>query len=366
MSGEIIFFKSSKSVPFDYSHVTFQAPKPQLLKPQASVLRCYILSKASSASHFSHSWQNCSTLDLRDWAAKTRLLNSNSWFFNVSHSSWICCNCNATACLLDSFKRSRSLSSCIFLRCSHSSFSSCNCNATACLSFNLWHSLSSCPFLKFSHSDWSCCICNVSACLLESSSFNRSHSCVNCCTWMWSSSCFVFTFAWEVFFSDTNNKLSKTTRVTLFIPTVDPNLDHLGVKKQNANWVQATSCKRTAFSFSASRSSRVIKMLARASTARSLHNRTMGPNDNDQCKHSSHWATWCQFHHISPFFAASSTWPMTCRRALRAAVKCSTVTLSRSICCIFSSLDSFKKQSRSSTLSGEEPWGFRDPKEAPQ
>ena len=163
--------------------------------------------------------------------------------------------------------------------------------------------------------------------------------------------------------SDTTNKKTdsqKITRVALFIPTVDPNLYHLGVKKQNANWVEATSCKHVVwFSFCASSSRRVIKMLARASTAWSI-GRSLG-------KYRSHGATWRQFR-FSPFFTSSSTLPMTSRRALRAAATCSTVTLSRSICCIFLSLDSFKKQSRSNTGSRDEPepWGFRDLKSLPQ
>ena len=349
MSDEIILFKTSKSVPFNYSHVTLHAPKPQLLKPQASVLRCYILSKTSSASHFSHSLQNCSTLDLRDWAAATRLLNSNSWFFNVSHSIWICCNCTATACLLDSFfkrshslssclflflnlsqsdwsccicnacsclwdssfKRSDSFSSCFFLRCSHSSLSSCNFNATARLSFKRSDSCSSCLFLKLSHSSWSCRICDACSCLLDSSSFKRVHSCVNCCTWMW----------------------------TLCIGKV------------------------------------IIKVLARPSVARRIgrslvprhHHgpfRFTGPTHGP--KPWSHGALWRQFH-VSPFFTASSTSWMASRRARRAAATCPMVTVtSRSILCIFSSLDSFKKKSRSSTCSGEELWRFRDLKEWPQ
>ena len=69
--------------------------------------------ETSSASHFSHiHCRICSTLDLRDWAAVTRLLNLNSFFFNFSFSSWSCCNLQRqTPCLWDSdsFKRSDSL-----------------------------------------------------------------------------------------------------------------------------------------------------------------------------------------------------------------------------------------------------------------
>ena len=178
--------------------------------PEASVICVHTSHKlsgceTSSASHFSHSLQNCSTLDLRDWAVATRLLNLNSFFFNFSFSSWSCCNCNVTACLLHSFfKRSDSCSSCLFLflNLSHSDWISCICNACSCLldssSFTRSDSISSCLFLKVSHSSWSCCICNVSACLWDSSCFKPSHSCVSCWTWMWSSSCFVFKLASEV------------------------------------------------------------------------------------------------------------------------------------------------------------------------
>ena len=194
--------------------------------------------EASSASPFSYTLQNFSTLDLREWAAATRLLNSNSFLFNFSLSSWSCCIWNVTACLFDasSFKRSHSLSSCFLLRCSHSSFSCCNCNASPCLwdsSFKRSDSLSSCILLKCSKSAWICCICNACSCLFDSSSFKRSHSCVSCCTCMWSSSCFVFKFAWEFVFmipSTTNPQKNTWIKVIelLFIPTEDQNPSHLG------------------------------------------------------------------------------------------------------------------------------------------
>ncbi len=52
------FFKNtSNSVPFNYSHVTLQVPKPQLLKPQASLLRrLYMPCKRNFAGAM---WKRC-------------------------------------------------------------------------------------------------------------------------------------------------------------------------------------------------------------------------------------------------------------------------------------------------------------------
>ena len=51
-------FQSSNSVPFNYSSVTFQAPKPQLLKPQTSLSRC-CLYMPCTRNFWGAVWKTC-------------------------------------------------------------------------------------------------------------------------------------------------------------------------------------------------------------------------------------------------------------------------------------------------------------------
>ena len=253
--------------------------------PEASVMSVHSSHElsgceTSSESHTSRSLQNCFTLDLGDWAVATRLLNLNSFFFNFSFSSWSCCNCNACNC------------------------NACNCNVSICLSCNRSHSLSSCFFLRCSHSSFSSWNCNASG-PFDANSFKRTHSCVSCCTCMWSSSCFVFKLASEVVFWYQQETLKNTQEllpsfqrwVQIFIIWYHVYVLFWGVKNKmpiESNWVDSTSCKHASFFFSASSSSRVIKELARAFTARRI-----GSSWDPRQHYTSHNIAFCTFCNVS-------------------------------------------------------------------